>query len=57
MVLRIKSLDTRRKEENTQEKKVRMGKETEEFKIYTAPERLESFTLKSKKQRKNLNQG
>jgi hypothetical protein len=31
MVLRIKSLDTSRNEENTQENKARMGKETEKL--------------------------
>jgi hypothetical protein len=59
MVLRIKSLDTKRKEEkqNTKENKVKMGKETEELQDLYCTKRLESFTVKSRKQRKNLDQG
>ena len=59
MVFGIKSSDTRRKEEKKIHKKRKREweKKWKNFKIYTAPGRLESFTVKSRKLRKNLNQG
>ena len=55
----IKSLDTRKREEKKIHKKRKREweKKQKNFKIYTAPEGPESFTVKLRKQRKNLNQG
>jgi hypothetical protein len=58
MVLGIKFSDTRRKEEKRRKyiRKREREKKQKNFKIYTAPGRLESFTVKSRKQRNNSRQ-